>query len=37
MERILSALEEHSPDATLTIENIRAGGSVRWLREKNYL
>ena len=37
MERILSALEAYSSDATLTIENIRAGDSVRWLREKKYL
>lgn len=37
MERILSALEEHSPDATVTVENIRAAESVRWLLEKNYL
>ena len=37
MDRIISALEEHCPDATLTIENIRAADSVRWLLERGYL
>ena len=37
MDRLLRALEEHCPDATLTVENIRAADSVRWLLERGYL
>ena len=37
MEAILTALEERCPDATLTIENIRAEDSVCWLRERGYI
>lgn len=37
MNSILSALETCCPEATMTIENIHAADSVRWLRDQNYL
>ena len=37
MDALLRQIEEQCPRATYTIENIGAGASIRWLREKYYL
>ena len=37
MDALLQQIERLCPSATYTIENISAGDSIRWLREKRYL
>ncbi len=37
LERIFDALLESCPNASYTIENMNAGASLEWLREKGYL